>query len=31
MYAGDKLSKKETYLIPKTNKDYGESCHESIA
>ena len=31
MYAGDKLSKKETSRIPKTNKEYASSCHESIA
>lgn len=27
MYAGDKLSKKETCILPKTHKEIGSSCH----
>ena len=29
MYAGDKLSKKETCILPKTHKDIGGSCTDS--
>jgi len=31
MYAGDKLSKKETCILPKTYKDLGGSCHNSVS